>query len=76
MFLNWGLLSLEYFYAPFVLILEDAWLLLVFNTWPELKAERLSGAPNCCIVNGPQSRLSSSLKDAEFSVWWCSVADN
>lgn len=65
MFLNWRSLSFESFYAPFVLILENAWLLLVFNIWPELKAERLSVALHCCIVYGPQSRFSNSLREMQ-----------
>jgi len=65
MFLNGCSLSLESFNAPFVLILENAWLLLVFNIWPELKAERLSIALRCCIAYGTQSCLSNSLGDMQ-----------
>lgn len=65
MFLNCCLVSLESFYAPFVLILENMWLLLLFNIWPELKAERLSTALHCCIVSGIQRHLSNSLREMQ-----------
>lgn len=54
------------FYASFVLVLENMWLLLlVFNIWPELKAERLSVALRCYSVYGPQNCLSNSLGEMQ-----------